>query len=368
MNSSNRNSTMRIWRLNSLSAIISGLVLVGAATPALAATDNEYATPPETRAQQEGDKGLLVASPESEMPQGLYKATRLIGQEVKDLRGESIGEIKDLALDTTQQRVSYAVLSFGGVLGVGDELFAVPMGAFEPSQQDNELVLNVTEQQLKEMKGFDDDHWPSDASGYWGDPQAASMNGSARLAAAGPVIKASEYLDGEVNNFKGEELGEIEDLAIELKTGKIKYAVIEHGGLLGIGEKLVAVPVSSLSAGPDEDEVVLNASQEELDRAVGFSDDNWPVAANSISDISFGSQQTDMAATNLDAEDFSDLDADHNGYLSRSEVNRMPELEQRYDSLDRDNDGRLDQAEFAQFEPVEQQQQEKTDTHHEGRD
>ena len=299
------------------------------------------------------EKGLLTSSMRSHMPDGLYKASKLVGTNVKDKKGESIGEIVDLALDTGQRRVSYAVLSFGGIMGVGDKLFAVPLSAFETGKDRDELVLEVTEDQLKSMQGFDDDKWPTQISSNW-PASKTNVQGTGNTSTTINVVKAKKYLDYEVKNPQGKELGEIEDLAVDLKNGTIQYVVIEHGGLLGIGEKLVAVPSSTLAPGTDKDDVILNATETELKNAKGFSDDNWPVAANSISDLEFDTAASSDQANNPDksgmVHSFSEIDGDNNGYVTKMETSHMSDLQRRYDSLDKNGDGKLDRAEFARFE------------------
>ena len=57
-------------------------------------------------------------------------------------------------------RVAYAVLSFGGFLGMGDKLFAIPWQAFTVDQDSEKLVLNVTKDKLDNAPGFDKDNWP----------------------------------------------------------------------------------------------------------------------------------------------------------------------------------------------------------------
>lgn len=299
------------------------------------------------------EKGLLTNSMRTRMPDGLYKASKLIGANIKDKNGESIGEIVDLALETSQRQVNYAVLSFGGTLGVGDKLFAVPLSAFETGKDRDELILSVTQDRLKTMQGFDDDKWPTDISTNW-PASKANIQGSVKTSSTINVVKAKQYLDYEVKNPQGKELGEIDDLAVDLQKGTIKYVVIEHGGLLGIGEKLVAVPSSTLAPGIDKDEVILNTTETELKNAKGFSEDNWPIAANSISDLEYDTattfnQTTQQGKTSM-VYSFPEIDGDSNGYVTKMETSHMPDLQRRYDSLDKNRDGKLDRAEFARFE------------------
>ena len=87
-------------------------------------------------------------------------ATTLIGDKVVNRKGEDLGKIEDFMLDPEQGRVGYAVLSFGGFLGMGDKLFAVPMQALKLSREDKWFILDVDKERLKNAPGFDKDHWP----------------------------------------------------------------------------------------------------------------------------------------------------------------------------------------------------------------
>jgi len=87
-------------------------------------------------------------------------ATTLIGDRVVNRKGEDLGNIEDLMIDPEQGRVGYAVLSFGGFLGMGDKLFAVPMQALQVSREDKQFILDVDKERLKNAPGFDKDDWP----------------------------------------------------------------------------------------------------------------------------------------------------------------------------------------------------------------
>jgi len=93
------------------------------------------------------------------------RASQLIGANIQNDAGESVGEINDLVIDGNSGRVRYAAVTYGGFLGMGSKLFAVPFEAFHVKQKSNNsddyvLVLNVTKDQLKGAEGFDKDKWP----------------------------------------------------------------------------------------------------------------------------------------------------------------------------------------------------------------
>jgi sporulation protein YlmC with PRC-barrel domain len=88
--------------------------------------------------------------------------------------------------------------------------------------------------------------------------------------------KASGLLGMEVRNQSNDKLGEIKDLVMNLNSGKVSYAVLAAGGFLGVGEKLLAVPVSAFKLAEDETHLVLNADRAKIQASVGFPATNWP--------------------------------------------------------------------------------------------
>lgn len=97
-----------------------------------------------------------------ENPQVL-RATKIIGNRVVNRSGTQLGSLKELVIDLEEGRVAYAVLSFGGFLGKGDKLFAIPWEALLPSPQDRTFILDVKKEALSKAPGFDRDQWPDEA-------------------------------------------------------------------------------------------------------------------------------------------------------------------------------------------------------------
>jgi hypothetical protein len=85
----------------------------------------------------------------------------IIGSKVVNQQDEGIGKIEDIVLDASAGRVAYAILSFGGFLGVGNKYFAIPWNAFRFNFADKKAVLNVNKQLLENAPGFDKDAWPN---------------------------------------------------------------------------------------------------------------------------------------------------------------------------------------------------------------
>jgi sporulation protein YlmC with PRC-barrel domain len=87
-------------------------------------------------------------------------ATTLIHDKVVNLSGQYVGRIEELMIDVTTGRVAYAVLSHGGILGIGSKLFALPWSALTVDETKKRFVINVTREALDRMPGFDKEHWP----------------------------------------------------------------------------------------------------------------------------------------------------------------------------------------------------------------
>ncbi len=94
------------------------------------------------------------------IPPDIVKGSTIIGKGVENLQGKHLGEIQDLAIDEVDGQIRYAVLSFGGLLGMGEKYFAIPWEALELSQDRRHFVLDVSEEDLKHAPGFDKGHWP----------------------------------------------------------------------------------------------------------------------------------------------------------------------------------------------------------------
>ncbi|WP_397474535.1 PRC-barrel domain-containing protein [Pusillimonas sp.] len=94
-------------------------------------------------------------------------AETLIGNNVYNKQAESLGDIKEIMLDMRHGHVSYAVLEFGGFLGMGTKLFAVPRSALTLDTAEKRFVLDVNKESLKNAPGFEKDHWPDMADDVW---------------------------------------------------------------------------------------------------------------------------------------------------------------------------------------------------------
>ncbi|MGE5469585.1 MAG: PRC-barrel domain-containing protein [Bacteroidota bacterium] len=97
----------------------------------------------------------------------IMAADTLEGDSVVNPEGDDLGKIKEIMIDVASGQVAYAVLSSGGLLGIGDKLFAIPWSALTLDASRKCFVLDVSKERLNEAPGFDKDHWPSMADHTW---------------------------------------------------------------------------------------------------------------------------------------------------------------------------------------------------------
>jgi sporulation protein YlmC with PRC-barrel domain len=98
----------------------------------------------------------------------VLSASSLASHSVKNKLGEDLGSVKEIMIDVPSGRIAYAVLSFGGFLGIGNKLFAIPWEVLTVDEDRKCLVLDADKATLEKAPGFDKDHWPDMADSRWG--------------------------------------------------------------------------------------------------------------------------------------------------------------------------------------------------------
>lgn len=76
------------------------------------------------------------------------RAKKVNGTAVKDRTGKKIGEIEDLVLDKLSNNIMFAVVSFGGFLGMAEKYHPVPWGSLDYDPEENAYLADFTKEQL----------------------------------------------------------------------------------------------------------------------------------------------------------------------------------------------------------------------------
>lgn len=99
----------------------------------------------------------------------IVNADNVVGVDVKNNQNEDLGQVEAIMLDKLTGKVAYVVLSYGGFLGMGDKLFALPWSIFSYDVAEDCFKIPLNEQQLKNSPGFDKDNWPDMSNPQWRD-------------------------------------------------------------------------------------------------------------------------------------------------------------------------------------------------------
>jgi sporulation protein YlmC with PRC-barrel domain len=116
-------------------------------------------------------------------PVKVLTATSIIGDKVENAKGEDIGKIKDIMIDIHYGKIEYVVIEFGGFLGFGEKLFAIPFSALKLNTRNEDFVLDVDKKFLDSAPGFDKYLWPEtnghyfDVNAYWGNFMGPNIGG-----------------------------------------------------------------------------------------------------------------------------------------------------------------------------------------------
>jgi len=124
------------------------------------------------------------------------------------------------------------------------------------------------------------------------DPQRASSSGAQITGGGvgegpGPDVMAAATLDGDkVISADGEHVGKISDIMLDVRGGRIAYAVLSEGGFLGMGTTLHAIPWSALTLDTAEKCFRVDIEAQRIKDDPGFDKDHWP----SMADSAWGTQ------------------------------------------------------------------------------
>jgi sporulation protein YlmC with PRC-barrel domain len=226
----------------------------------------------------------------------LVRTDQLIGKEVRNDQGERLGTIHDIVLTPDYHQVSYVALSYGGAFGIGSKLYAIPWQALNVTRT-GQVTFSATRQQIEEATPFSNDNWPSQGESQWlrGESHSSTSPGQSTTSESRMSQRSSRNMAGqgmassqevqmrrvthltgmEVTNPENQDLGDIEEFAINAPTGQIEYDIISFGGIAGVGEKYAAVPANAVWLQPQNHTASLRTTKQTLE-SVAFSSGEFP--------------------------------------------------------------------------------------------
>lgn len=251
----------------------------------------------EREQQMQTQTDLGAASPLGDQ----RSANALIGMKVQNPSGEELGEVDDIILDDQQGRIAYALVSHGGVLGIGEKHYAVPWRAFTLNGE--QLTLDIAKDRLESAPSFQKGELPDQSDPafheqvhefYGIEPyelSEAEQEEQQRLAEAQEQDEAfeeqeeegwnwkfwtsrgsgedwarrlSEVIGTEVVDAQSETIGDIDDIVIDVREGRVTYALVGYGGM---DMKTAAVPWNALELNEEQEQYALDATTEDLELA-----------------------------------------------------------------------------------------------------
>jgi sporulation protein YlmC with PRC-barrel domain len=214
-------------------------------------------TPVGAFAQDNTATGTSIASPTA------VDAAKLIGRNVVNTNGDTVGEIDSVVIDQSG-KVRYAIVGVGGFLGIGKKDVALAWDELTISENGEKVTTNATKDQLAALPEHKFPAAVNPGTVYSYDEALKSnptLGSPEQMApAAGMVgIKASKLVGATVKNAKGESIGEIHEVVLA-GDGSAQGLIIDVGGFLGINEKPVLVKWSDVSIQSDTSGTIVVAT------------------------------------------------------------------------------------------------------------
>jgi sporulation protein YlmC with PRC-barrel domain len=232
-----------------------------------------------------------------DVPAPLQKMHTLIGHGIEDQNGQDTGHINDIVIDAATGDVAYVIVALGGVAGVGEKLFAIPWHILQQPANTDTLRLKLTTEQLKNAPSFNADKWPDMEERHWTDAVHAYYGSPPVLGKHLPdqtaqeervehvphrFLRATYVVRSTIISPRGQRLGEIKDVVMDASAGQVSYVVLAFGGVIGLGEKLFAIPWQDLQQAEGLGTFTLDVDKDTLQAASGFDKDHWPKTAHSL--------------------------------------------------------------------------------------
>jgi sporulation protein YlmC with PRC-barrel domain len=200
----------------------------------------------------------------------LVKSSDLAGTDVLTVDGSDVGEVSHALVDD-QGSLRYLVFDVGGALGLGERVVAVPFNSVEvvPDEARPHLLYPGTQADLEALPVLEDidldaGHIDANGTDYHG------------LVSLGQTVTDFNVVDA-----NGQDLGEVEDVILDLGAGRAGYSLVDFGGFLGLAENTVAVPWERLQpivgedGEPNDTVFQLDVTAETLRSAPVFDESNW---------------------------------------------------------------------------------------------
>jgi len=199
----------------------------------------------------------------------LRRATKLMGEPLKNPQGVTLGKIDDIVLTPELNNVSYAVVTRGGLFGFGKHRYAIPWSVMRAGVGST-IVAPIDMQDLKYDPGFRAHAWPAEGDPRWLSP--AGQPAERITFAAQPSTSQKDIRNRRVSHIigmrardpQGDKVGKVKDMVVAVNTGEVPYTIIGYRGLLSLRDKYAAVPASAIEIWPGQSVARVRVNKETL--------------------------------------------------------------------------------------------------------
>lgn len=228
--------------------------------------------------------------------EGLFlRADELLGYPLADEEGIPIGFLQDFVV-RRDGTIPFLVVQFqmSGYTLTYDR-YLVPVEQVDFTEDENAIIISGLDlATMQDLPGLEAEEGVRDLDeGYWGPyygwwgmtpgPGAGNLEEAEDLGFrefGDPEnvqgIMATELMGYEFVNPEGEDVGDVEGLMVNVEQQRIAYLGLSFGGFLGIGDKNIAVPLNRVSLNMEEETLLVEVTEEELEAAEGYNEEEWP--------------------------------------------------------------------------------------------
>jgi sporulation protein YlmC with PRC-barrel domain len=201
------------------------------------------------------------------------RVSKLVGMELQARGGDNLGEVVDVLRGTTPGRDMQLVVQTGGV-GADQKMVALPFADVQVNADGDELYTNRTREQLASAPAVQLERRTRDASLGQRSAAESSRDAANRDAAdrgAAPQAtttsnqqRLADLVGAEVIGSGGDKVGEVDDIVISMAGADSIRAVLQAGGIAGIGEKQISLPLSQINVerSADDNEPTLRVAMD----------------------------------------------------------------------------------------------------------
>jgi sporulation protein YlmC with PRC-barrel domain len=228
------------------------------------------------------------------------RLSKILDFEVENRDGDALGSVQDAIVELDSVRIRYLLVSGGGLLGMGDRTILVPWRVLNIQESaglgsQDAFVSKVDQQTFENAPSFDPDPrslqtsgWDQTYNSYWDElVDSVSVEGITATITPEPaeasqtpgmqrVLFSTDLLDYSVLDGKNEQVGTVTDVILDRKNGSLYYPVVAAGGVLGVGEKWIPVPLRIFALGSQEKSFQLRIGSQKLVEAPNYDLGNLP--------------------------------------------------------------------------------------------